>query len=143
MTLTSTQLQTLRLVAGLMVPASSGYGVPGADDPAIVAEMAATLGRDEAAVVEALDTLAERAGGDFSALDPEARMDVALGLRAAGGTAVVTLSRVILQCYYRDDRVVRSLGLEARAPFPRGHVLDQGDWSLLEEVKGRAPAWRS
>ena len=117
--------------------------MPGADDPAIVADMAATLGRDAGMVAAALDELAARGGGDFSALDPEARMDVALGYRAEGGAEVVTLARVILQCYYRDDRVVRSLGLEARAPFPRGHVLDQGDWSLLEEVKGRAPGWRT
>ena len=143
MTLSSTQLQTLRLVAGLMVPASSGYGVPGADDPAIVADMEATLGRDAAAVAAALDALAARAGGDFGALDPEHRMEVALGYRAEGGGAVMTLSRVVLQCYYRDERVVRSLGIEARAPFPRGHVLEQGDWSLLEEVKGRAPGWRA
>lgn len=142
MTLTSMQLQTLRLVAGLMVPASSGYGVPGADDPAIVADMAATLGRDAAPVGAALDEIARRAGGDFSALDPENRMEVALGYRAEGGAEAVTLARVVLQCYYRDDRVVRSLGIEARAPFPRGHVLEQGDWSLLEEVKGRAPGWR-
>ncbi len=143
MTLSSTQLQTLRLVAGLMVPASSGYGVPGADDPAIVADMEATLGRDAAAVAAALDALSLRAGGVFAALNPEARMDVALALRAEGGAAMATLARVVLQCYYRDARVVRSLGSEAGAPFPRGHVLEQGDWSLLEEVKGRAPGWRA
>jgi len=47
------------------------------------------------------------------------------------------LARVILQCYYRDDRVLRSLGLELRAPFPKGHVLPEGDWSLLDSVKAR------
>jgi hypothetical protein len=44
---------------------------------------------------------------------------------------VATLTRVVLQCYYRDDRVVRSLGLEPRPPHPKGHVLEDGDWSLL------------
>ena len=42
-------------------------------------------------------------------------------------------------CYYRDDRVMVSLGLEARPPFPKGHVLEQGDWSLLRPGAG-APA---
>ena len=93
MTLSSTQLQTLRLVAGLMVPASSGYGVPGADDPAIVADMEATLGRDAAAVAAALDALSLRACGVFAALNPEARMDVALALRAEGGAATVQRPR--------------------------------------------------
>jgi hypothetical protein len=46
-------------------------------------------------------------------------------------------------CYYRDDRVMVSLGLEARPPFPKGHVLEQGDWSLLDSVRARKPFWRS
>jgi hypothetical protein len=63
-------------------------------------------------------------------------------LREAGGPAVATLIRVVLQCYYRDDRVLRSLGLELRPPFPKGYTLEQGDWSLLDPVKARAPMWR-
>ncbi len=58
------------------------------------------------------------------------------------GAAVATLTRVVLQCYYRDDRVVRSLGLEPRPPYPRGYVLDDGDWSLLGPVRARPPFWR-
>ena len=57
--------------------------------------------------------------------------------RADGGPPAATLVRVVLQCYYRDDRVLRSLGLELRPPFPKGHVLPDGDWSLLDPVKAR------
>ena len=46
------------------------------------------------------------------------------------------------QCYYRDDRVMRSLGMEPRPPFPKGYEVAQGDWSLLEPVKARDPFWR-
>ena len=52
------------------------------------------------------------------------------------------LGRAVLQCYYRDDRVIAALGLEARAPFPRGYELPQGDFSLVEAVRGRARMWR-
>jgi hypothetical protein len=45
----------------------------------------------------------------------------------------------VLLCYYRDDRVMVSLGLEARPPFPKGYVLEQGDWSLLDPVRARKP----
>jgi hypothetical protein len=62
--------------------------------------------------------------------------------RAAGGAAAATLIRVVLQCYYRDDRVLRSLNLELRPPFPKGYALEQGDWSLLDPVKARPPTWR-
>ena len=56
--------------------------------------------------------------------------------------AAATLVRVVLQCYYRDDRVLRSLGLELRAPFPKGYTLKEGDWSLLDPVKARAGTLR-
>ncbi len=59
-----------------------------------------------------------------------------------GGAAAATLVRVVLQCYYRDDRVLRSLGLELRAPFPKGHVLPDGDWSLLDPVRARGGVLR-
>ena len=52
------------------------------------------------------------------------------------------MGRVILQCYYRDDRVMRSLGLETRPPFPLGRTLPQGDWSLLDPVRVRPKFYR-
>jgi len=70
------------------------------------------------------------------------REAIAREFRATGGGAAATLVRVVLQCYYRDDRVVRSLGLELRPPFPRGYALEQGDWSLLDPVKARPSMWR-
>ena len=42
----------------------------------------------------------------------------------------------------RDDRVVRSLGLEPRPPYPKGYVLPHSDWSLLDPVCARPPFWR-
>ena len=141
-TLTVAERADLQAIAGIVVPASAEFDVPGADDPAIQADMLATLGRDAAPVRAALDRLTNLAGGAFAALDPARQAAVAETLRAEGGAAVATLSRVVLQCYYRDDRVVRSLGLEPRAPYPKGHVLEDGDWSLLDAVRARPAFWR-
>jgi len=132
----------LRVIAGTIIPASAEFDVPGADDPAIQADIVATLGRDAVLVREALDQLARLAGSPLADLDPAPREAVAMELRAKGGPAVATLTRVVLQCYYRDDRVVRSLGLEPRPPYPKGHVLEDGDWSLLDPVRARPPMWR-
>lgn len=140
--LTPAQIDNLRVIAGLIIPASEAFDVPAADDPAIQADMLATLGRDAAPVREALDLLARLAGSPLADLDPARREAVAMELRAAGGPAMATLTRVVLQCYYRDDRVVRSLGLEPRPPYPKGHVLEGGDWSLLDPVRARSPFWR-
>jgi hypothetical protein len=140
--LTAAQRADLRAVAAMIVPASDEYKVPGADDPAIQADMLATLGRDTALVREALDHLARLAGKPLAELEPVRRDVVAQQFRASGGAAAGTLVRVVLQCYYRDDRVLRSLGLELRAPFPQGYTLEQGDWSLLDPVKARPPDLR-
>jgi hypothetical protein len=141
-TLSPAETRDLRCLAGIMIPPSAEYGVPGADDPIIQADIIKTLGRDFAHVQEALGELTKMSGGAFADLDATRREAVALGLRERGSAAMATLSRVILQCYYRDDRVLHSLGLEPRAPFPKGHVLEQGDWSLLDPVRARPKMWR-
>ena len=140
--LTHAQCNDLRTIAAMIIPASDEYKVPGADDPAIQADMLATLGRDTALVRQALDYLARLAGRPLAQLDPVKRDAVETEFRATGGAAAATLVRVVLQCYYRDDRVLRSLGLELRAPFPKGYVLKEGDWSLLDPVKARAGTLR-
>ncbi|MCA6121027.1 hypothetical protein J6500_03795 [Bradyrhizobium sp. WSM 1704] len=140
--LTAAQRADLRTVAAMIVPESSEYRVPGADDPVIQADMLATLGRDTALVAQALDHLARLAGKPLAELDEAKRDAVAQEFRATGGAAAATLVRVVLQCYYRDDRVLRSLGFELRAPFPKGHVLEEGDWSLLDPVRARGGTLR-
>ena len=140
--LTPAESRDLRCIAGMMIPASAEFDVPGAGDPIIFADILNTLGRDLDHVREALGGLVALCGGPFADLDANRRETVAAAFRERGGVAAATLSRVILQCYYRDDRVVRSLGLEPRAPFPKGHTLEQGDWSLLDPVRARPKMWR-
>jgi len=140
--LTDDERRDLSRLAGLMVPASTEHGVPGADDAIIQADLVGSLGRDRAAVSEALAMLRTAAGGDFSRLDEPRASAVAMELLARRTPAVTALGRVVLQCYYRDERVLRSLGIEPRAPFPKGNALPDGDWSLLEPVRGRPRMWR-
>jgi hypothetical protein len=135
--LTAAQRDDLRVIAGMMIPESDEYKVPGADDATIQGDILATLGRDTKMVSAALDHVAKLAGKPLADLDDAKRDVVVAEFRASGGAPAATLARVILQCYYRDDRVLRSLGLELRAPFPRGHVLPDGDWSILDPVKAR------
>jgi hypothetical protein len=136
------QSRDLRCLAGIMIPASTEYNVPAADDPAIFADIERSLGRDYADVCIALADLRQLAGGSFADLDATKRQEVAGAFLGRETAPLAALSRAVLQCYYRDDRVMQSLGLEPRPPFPKGHVLEQGDWSLLEPVKRRAKLWR-
>jgi len=140
--LTAAEARDLLAFAGTMIPASERYGAPGADDKVIFAEIAGSLGRDRDDIGLALARLAVLSGGVFADLPAERRLAVANQLRAEGGLPLAALTRVILLCYYRDDRVMRSLGQEPRPPFPLGHVVEQGDWSLLDPVKKRTPFYR-
>jgi hypothetical protein len=135
--LTDDQQRTLRCLADMMVPASVEYGVPSAGDATIFADILRSMGRDEPQVLTVLRGLE-----GFADLDPAQRQAKAAELRERGGEALTGLSRVVLQCYYRDDRVMRSLGMEPRPPFPRGHEVEQGDWSLLDPVRARPRLYR-
>ena len=140
--LTPADSRDLRRLAGFMVPASAEYGVPGADDEAIFADIVSSLGRDRNDVRAALAMLREIASGDFAALDEPAAETAAMTLLGREGSVVTALGRAVLQCYYRDDRVMRAVGIVPRAPFPQGRVLEPGDWSLLDAVRGRPRMWR-
>jgi hypothetical protein len=140
--LTDAETRDLRALAGIMIPASGTYDMPGADDETIFADILKSLERDTADARTALAQLATLSGGSFAALSPDRRMAVAMDFKGKGGAALFALNRVVLLCYYRDDRVMRALGQEPRSPFPKGHVVEQGDWSLLDPVKARPPIWR-
>jgi hypothetical protein len=71
--LTPAQSDDLRVIAGILIPASIEFDIPGADDPAIQADIVATLGRDGGPVREALDELARLAGAPLAALSPARR----------------------------------------------------------------------
>jgi hypothetical protein len=136
------QVRELRALAGAIIPPSAAYDVPGADDDRIFNDILGSLERDRDDVCRALAHLAELAGGAFAELEPERRAEVAETFRKTGGAPLAALVRVVLLCYYRDDRVMRSLGQEPRSPFPKGHVVEQGDWSLLDPVRARPPMYR-
>src|SRR5580765_7799296 len=86
--LTPAESRDLRCIAGMMIPASSEYDVPGADDATIFADITGTMGRDIPHVREALATLTGLAD-----LDPAKREAAVLALRSPGGIAAATLSR--------------------------------------------------
>jgi hypothetical protein len=140
--LSASELRDLRDIAGTMIPASPALGMPGADDPVILADLARSLGRDLPLVRAAIAAISAKARGAFASLDQDGREALINDYYTSGGAPASTLGRVILATYYRDDRVLLAVGHEARAPFPKGYVVEQGDWSLLDAVRRRAPFWR-
>lgn len=140
--ITAAEIESLRQIAGAMIPADAALGVPGADDPAILEDIVKSVGRDLPRVREALAEIAVRSKDAFAAMDRERREALINDYYATGAAPIIALGRLILGAYYRDDRVLLSLKQEARAPFPKGYTLEQGDWSLLDAVRDRPPFWR-
>ena len=136
------QRESLRLLLAMMIPASARHGVPGADDPLILADVLTTLRRQPEAAMDALARLHEAAAGPLADLAPEQRASAIQDFRQQHRGRAMLLVSVAVQCYYRDDRVMQSLGMEPRPPFPQGFSVEQGDWSLLDPVRARAPMWR-
>lgn len=140
--LTHAEQRTLRVLVGHMIPASDTFGVPGADDAAILADIIASLGREAAAVRAAIAEVDRLAGGNLADQGAAPQATAIASFRDSGSPLVSALVLATVRCYYRDDRVMRAIGMQPRPPFPLGFTLPEGNWSLLEPVRARGAIYR-
>lgn len=115
----------------LIVPADEGYRVPGADDELIFTDILQSVKTNLEAIRVSINCASEL----------EIPVEQATPM-LEGRVELAPLVSIVMQCYYRDDRVMESLGMEARAPFPKGYEVPEGDWSMLEAVQARGKIWR-
>ena len=140
--LSEAEIETLRCVVDLVIPPSPEYGLPGAGDPAIFADIAASAGRYAADLTQALHMIDAAAGGGLAALPRDRQAAVLATFRSEQPDLAAVIGAVTARCYYRDDRVMRAIGMEVRPPFPLGFDVKQGDFSLLGPVRARGKAYR-
>lgn len=143
---TDKEQTTLGALVDMIIPASSEYGVPGAGDETILKDILGIAAAHHGAIsagLAALDALAHEVGGSaFADLPDKDRSAIAETFRAAQPEIAGLIAALTAQCYYRDDRVMRSLEMEARPPFPKGFEVDQGNWSLLDPVRKKEAFFR-
>ena len=143
---TDEEIQALTIAVEMIIPASDEYSLPGASDSAIFADILATAGARQGPVGAALSTLDglahESQDNSFSALDQDAKDGVTETFRRWHPAEADLLATITVQCYCRDDRVLRALNVETRPPFPIGFILCEGDWSLLNPVRERPGFYR-
>jgi hypothetical protein len=143
---TDEEAAALAILAEMVIPASDEYNLPGANDDRIIADILATGVRQYepvAAALAALDAVSnDLCDQAFADLSVTAREDAVTAFRRRHGSAAGVFATITTQCYYRDDRVMRALDMETRPPFPLGFEVEEGDWSLLEPVRGRDPIYR-
>ncbi len=138
------ELILLRRLAGAIIGASDEFQIPGADDDIIFNRL---LERAAPAAVKLRISMAdffEQFGGVASVamLDDEDFGQMTVEIQRKRHSFSSSIMTLVAQSYYEDPRVLLSLGKEARPPFPEGNHLEQGDWSLLDEVKKRKPMYR-
>ena len=143
--LSEDDIKMLRVLAEDMIPKSEEYGVPGAGEELIFKDILSEVRRELSLVDKELCDLSEIAeqmfGAIYQTLGDNNRHRVST--KFLDSTKQAVISRIVLQCYYRDDRVMRSLGREPRPPFPLGYAIEASDWSLLEGVKKKGRTYRS
>lgn len=139
--------QTLSALLGFMIPGDEALGMVSASDPDITMNVAKYL---YPAQVESISSLLDSIDGisqtkfeqPFVETETEQQKESFDSCLNLHGDGIRRLGAALVQIYYRDDRVMTALGMEARAPFPTGYEVEQGDWSLLEPVRRKGRLWR-
>ena len=134
---------TLQALVGAMIPASAAHNVPGADDPEIFADLLRSAASFLEFIAEGMRALDDStANGRYLDLGSAERLTTAEQFRLAQPEAMGLLISLACQCYYRDPRVMASLDMPPRPPFPEGFEVADGDWSLLDPVRARGIVYR-
>ena len=138
------QKELVAFVAAAMIPTDASRNMPAADHPHILRDILQTaVAAELAAICAYVNRLAHNVlGCDFAQANFDQKNELANNLAGSNAPEVRGFVSLVVQCYFRDDRVLGALGLEARAPFPKGHDVPAGEWDLLETVKRRQPFYR-
>ena len=144
--LTAAQRATLRVVLDMIIPASGDGRFPSAAEVDVLEHIRESQSHLLPALREDLGHLdrlaAEHSGTAFAHLTESDRIRVMDEIRSAEPGFLKDLALRTATRYYQDDRVLRALGMEARAPFPKGYEVVSGDLSLLDPVRKRGKLYR-
>ncbi len=144
--LSDDDIQDLKIIVDMIIPASDAHKIPGATDPEIFEDILtlATLHGDSiASAMKTLNALSgDKLGMAFAVLPVDQREAITDDFRDQNSAMAELLEALTVQGYYRNARIKGSLDMDVRPPFPGGFTLEQGDWSLLEDVRRRLPFHR-
>ena len=145
----ASEKRALASVLDAIIPPSADGKLPGAGELGLAGHVEQTLPQapeTKSTIVRglsAIDDLARRRDAPaFAALSPPARQEVLRAHAAADEAFIPTLIFYTYTSYYRHPRVVEALGLEPRAPHPKGYEMTQNDLSLLAPVRRRSKLYR-
>jgi hypothetical protein len=147
--LTADEARVVTSLLDVLVPPSGDGRLPGAGELDLAGHVERTVRRMPMLrpVLEyglsALAALAERRSPEgFAALSREERTAVVAEFTAADQFFLPAFLFLVYTGYYQHPRVVETLGLEARAPHPKGYTMAPDDLSLLDPVRRRGRMYR-
>ncbi len=135
---------TLAMVLGQIIPPSSDGRMPGAADIDFLAfaeNRGSSLWIREGLEKIRVESQMRFRRGPVELHDAEAAELMGIVARTMRDF-FNRLSHMVIQCYYQNDRVLAAIGVELRAPFPKGYSVEEGDLTLLEEVFNRGRIYR-
>ena len=146
---TADEERVLATLLDEIVPPSADGRLPGAGALDLTARIARTVEKTPMLrpVVEyGLGALAELAGkrnaDGWTALSKDERAAVLRDFAATDQFFLPAFLFLVYSGYYQHPRIVEALGLEARAPHPKGYAMGPDDWTVLEPVRARRRMYR-
>ena len=143
---TAAEQVTLDALMDLMIPASRDGRMPSARSLDLYADTAGLSAKDAALLHGGLPEIEARAqaahGASFAQLRAAAATAVVNEMRARHPDLIHAFTLNTTARYLKHATVMPLIGLEPRPPWPKGHVVAEGDWSLIEVVRQRPRIYR-
>lgn len=143
---TAAEQVTLDALMDLMIPASRDGRMPSARSLDLYADTAGLSAKDAALLHGGLPEIEARAqaahGASFAQLRAAAATAVVNEMRARHPDLIHAFTLNTAARYLKHATVMPLIGLEPRPPWPKGHVVAEGDWSLIEVVRQRPRIYR-
>ncbi len=146
---TAEEERMLTSVLDEVIPASDDRRLPGAGELGLTAHIARTVQQTpmlrpvlEYGLTALTELARKRDPGGFPALSRPERKAVLEEFTATDQFFLPAFLFLVYSGYYQDPGVVRTLGLEPRAPHPKGHAMEENDLTLLDPVRQRAKMYR-
>jgi hypothetical protein len=140
------QMASLNVLIDLLIPAAKDGRMPAARSLDLFADISDMPPLNRAQIETGLADLEARAqqryGRGFAGLNADEAMALVEELRAKASPFIQVFMTQTTGRYLAHDSVVLLIGLEVRPPWPKGNVVAQGDWSLIDVVKKRPKIYR-
>lgn len=138
------QQRNLNALLDLLLPASADGRMPAASSLGL---FDGTFAQPQEEILAAgLDQLpaivAARFGVALTRLQPSDVHELVGELRVKAATFFDLVSLHTVTRYYEHPEVLTALGVETAPPWPRGHAVQSGDWTLLAPVRARQAFYR-